>query len=102
MELTDSMFVYNNTIIHTTTRYATVDPPQAGWYQANNGCSDSMYRNNILITVVTARARRSSTTADTRSSTLTITLGIKPAFQLAGWKFCRSPPLMDTGDDASI
>lgn len=45
------MFVYSNTIIHTTTLYSITDPPaEAGWYQANNGDQESFgYRNNILI-----------------------------------------------------
>ena len=44
-------FVYNNTILNTTSRYATTDPPaESGWYNANNGNQNSLgYRNNILV-----------------------------------------------------
>jgi hypothetical protein len=44
-------FVYNNTIVHTTTRYATTDPAaESGWYQANNGDQNALgVRNNILV-----------------------------------------------------
>jgi hypothetical protein len=44
-------FVYNNTILVTTSRYAVTAPTaEAGWYNAGNGDQNSLgYRNNILV-----------------------------------------------------
>jgi hypothetical protein len=46
-------FLYNNTVIRTTGKYAVVDgtpAAEAGWYQPNNGDQRAYgYRNNILV-----------------------------------------------------
>jgi hypothetical protein len=46
-------FLYNNTIVMTTTTHQVVDgqpSAEAGWYQANNGAQRSYgYRNNVLV-----------------------------------------------------
>jgi chitodextrinase len=44
-------FVYNNTIVSTTKKYANDEPAaESGWYQANNGDQNSFgYRNNLLV-----------------------------------------------------
>jgi hypothetical protein len=44
-------FIYSNTIIDTTSRYATTAPSaESGWYNAGNGDQNSIgYRNNILV-----------------------------------------------------